>query len=52
MADIGHSPMSEHPALFNAYLKEILSDITGDREGDLPETLTPDEVGVRLEPSS
>lgn len=52
MAEIGHFPMSEHPELFNAYLKEILSDITGDQEGDLPETLTPDDVNVQLNPTS
>lgn len=52
MAEIGHFPMSEHPELFNAYLKEILSDITGDQEGGLPETLTPDDVNVQLNPTS
>ncbi|GAA0247830.1 alpha/beta fold hydrolase [Haladaptatus pallidirubidus] len=50
MAQIGHFPMSEHPELFNAYLKEILGDITGDREGDLPSVLTPDDVGIELQP--
>lgn len=51
MAEIGHFPMSENPELFNAYLKEILVDITGRREDKLPETLTPDGVGVELTPS-
>lgn len=48
MADIGHFPMSEHPALFNAYLKEILADIEGTRDEPLPDTLTPDGVGVEV----
>ena len=52
MSDIGHFPMSEHPALFNGYLSEILADITDDREEELPETLTPEDVDVELSPSS
>ncbi len=48
VAEIGHFPMSENPVLFNAYLKEILADITGDGEGGLPDTLTPEGVGVDL----
>ncbi|MGM0592638.1 MAG: alpha/beta fold hydrolase [Halobacteriota archaeon] len=48
MAEIGHFPMSEHPELFNAYLKEILADITGELEGKLPNVLTPDDVGIEL----
>lgn len=52
MSDIGHFPMSEHPALFNGYLSEILADITGDQDGELPDTLTPEDVGVDLSPSS
>jgi pimeloyl-ACP methyl ester carboxylesterase len=47
-AQIGHFPMSEHPTLFNAYLKEILADVTGDREDDLPETLSPADVDVDM----
>ncbi|WP_458190213.1 alpha/beta fold hydrolase [Haladaptatus sp. NG-WS-4] len=50
MAEIGHFPMSEHPELFNAYLKEILGDVTGDREGKLPSVITPDDVGIELHP--
>jgi pimeloyl-ACP methyl ester carboxylesterase len=46
MAEIGHFPMSENPTLFNAYIAEILDDITGDRDADLPDTLEPDDVGV------
>lgn len=48
MAEIGHFPMSENPALFNEYLKEILATITGDRDS-LPDTLTPDAVDVDVE---
>jgi len=48
MAEIGHFPMSENPVLFNAYLREILADITGEREGRLPDVLTPDDVGIEL----
>lgn len=46
--EIGHFPMSENPELFNAYLKEILADITGERDGDLPDSFTPEQVGVDL----
>jgi pimeloyl-ACP methyl ester carboxylesterase len=46
--EIGHFPMSEHPQLFNAHLKEILSDITGDRDRELPDSFRPDDVGVEL----
>ena len=46
MAEIGHFPMSENPTLFNAYLREILADITGDRDESLPDTMTPEDVGV------
>jgi len=49
MGDIGHFPMSENPTLFNAYLKEILADITGDREESLSETMTPADVGVDVD---
>jgi pimeloyl-ACP methyl ester carboxylesterase len=49
MAEIGHFPMSEHPELFNAYLKEILADITGDREEGLPEVITPEDVGIEIQ---
>jgi pimeloyl-ACP methyl ester carboxylesterase len=49
MADIGHFPMSENPTLFNAYLTEILGDITGDREGKLPDRMTPEDVDVDVE---
>ena len=48
MADIGHFPMSENPVLFNAYLREILADATGDREAALPEVIRPEDVGVEL----
>ncbi|MGB9966418.1 alpha/beta fold hydrolase [Halobacterium hubeiense] len=48
MADIGHFPMSEHPELFNAYLKEILADIEGEREEPLPDVLTAEAVGVDI----
>lgn len=48
MADIGHFPMSEHPKLFNAYLKEILADIEGEREEPLPDVLDAEEVGVDI----
>jgi len=48
MADIGHFPMSENPELFNAYLKEVLDDITGTREGPLPDVLETEDVGVKL----
>lgn len=40
-AKIGHFPMSEHPELFNAYLREILDDITDDRDEGLPDVLSP-----------
>jgi len=49
MADIGHFPMSENPTLFNAYLKEILADVTGERDEALPDTITPEDVGVEVE---
>lgn len=48
MADIGHFPMSEHPKLFNAYLKEILADLEGEREEPLPDVLDAEEVGVDI----
>lgn len=48
IADIGHFPMSENPVLFNAYLKEILADITDETTGQLPEVLRPEDVGVEL----
>lgn len=48
MSEIGHFPMSENPELFNAYLKELLADITGERDKALPEELTPEAVGVEL----
>lgn len=50
-AKIGHFPMSEHPELFNAYLTEILTDVTGDREEELPDVLSPEDVGVELDPT-
>ncbi|WP_248910262.1 alpha/beta fold hydrolase [Halocatena marina] len=50
MAEIGHFPMSEHPKLFNAYLKEILADITADQDEVLPDRLTPEDVGIELSP--
>ena len=40
--------MSEHPELFNAYLKEILADIEGEREEPLPEVLSAEAVGVEI----
>lgn len=46
MVEIGHFPMSEHPDLFNAYLREILADIRGDRDDPLPGVIAPDDVGV------
>ena len=49
MSDIGHFPMSENPTLFNAYLKEILADVTGERDEALPDTITPEDVGVEVE---
>lgn len=49
MTEIGHFPMSENPTLFNAYLKEILGAVTGDRGEDLPERLTPEDVGLETE---
>ncbi|WP_435181493.1 alpha/beta fold hydrolase [Halorussus sp. AFM4] len=49
MAEIGHFPMSENPELFNAYLKEILADIQQERDEDLPDVLTPEDVGVDLQ---
>ncbi|WP_224449055.1 alpha/beta fold hydrolase [Haloprofundus salilacus] len=52
MARIGHFPMSENPELFNAYLREILDDITGKREGKLPDVIEPDDVGVELTPTA
>lgn len=52
MADIGHFPMSENPELFDAYLREILDDITGDRSESLPDVLTPEDVDVELTPKS
>lgn len=42
---IGHFPMSENPALFNAYLKEI-ADVRGEREEGLGDSLSPADVGV------
>lgn len=47
-AEIGHFPMSENPELFNAYLKEILADVRQERGEDLPDVLTPEDVGVDL----
>ncbi|MFC6904566.1 alpha/beta hydrolase [Halalkalicoccus tibetensis] len=52
MGKIGHFPMSEHPELFNAYLGELLADVTGEREGELPDVLSPADVGVELGPSA
>jgi len=49
MAEIGHFPMSEHPELFNAYLKEILGDITGERDEELPDVISPDDVGIEIQ---
>jgi pimeloyl-ACP methyl ester carboxylesterase len=49
MAQIGHFPMSEHPDLFNAYIKEILNDIAGEREGELPDVISPDDVGIEVQ---
>ncbi|MFW5977746.1 MAG: alpha/beta fold hydrolase, partial [Halohasta sp.] len=49
MAEIGHFPMSEHPELFNAYLKEILADISGERDEELPEVITPEDVGIEIQ---
>jgi len=49
MAEIGHFPMSEHPELFNAYIKEILGDISGDREGKLPNVITPEDVDIEIQ---
>jgi pimeloyl-ACP methyl ester carboxylesterase len=46
--EIGHFPMSEHPELFNAYLKEILAGIMGDRDEKLPDSFRPEDVGVEL----
>jgi pimeloyl-ACP methyl ester carboxylesterase len=48
MADIGHFPMSENPVLFNAYLAEILADISSGAAGNLPDTITPEDVNVEL----
>ena len=48
MAEIGHFPMSENPELFNAYLKEILADITGRGDQQLQDVLSPEDVGVEL----
>jgi pimeloyl-ACP methyl ester carboxylesterase len=48
MAEIGHFPMSENPELFNAYLKEILADITGGGDQQLQDVLSPEDVGVEL----
>ena len=45
---IGHFPMSENPKLFNAYLKEVLADIIGDRSEALPDSLSPETVGLEL----
>jgi pimeloyl-ACP methyl ester carboxylesterase len=50
-AKIGHFPMSEHPELFNAYLTEILADVTGERDEELPDVLEPEDVGVELAPT-
>jgi pimeloyl-ACP methyl ester carboxylesterase len=47
MGEIGHFPMSENPMLFNAYLKEILEAVTD--EDELPEKLTPEDVGLDTE---
>jgi hypothetical protein len=49
MAQIGHFPMSENPELFNAYIEEILDDVTGDRSEALPSVLEPADVGVDIE---
>jgi pimeloyl-ACP methyl ester carboxylesterase len=49
MAQIGHFPMSEHPELFNAYVKEILDDIAGERDEELPDVITPDDVGIEIQ---
>ncbi|MCH7659845.1 MAG: alpha/beta hydrolase [Euryarchaeota archaeon] len=50
-AKIGHFPMSEHPELFNAYLREILADVMGERDEELPDVLEPEEVGIELGPT-
>ena len=44
MAEIGHFPMSENPELFNAYFREILADIEGERGEKLPDVLDPADV--------
>jgi pimeloyl-ACP methyl ester carboxylesterase len=49
MAEIGHFPMSEHPELFNAYIKEILDDIAGDRDEELPDVISPEDVGIEIQ---
>ncbi|GAB3026944.1 alpha/beta fold hydrolase [Natronobiforma cellulositropha] len=50
MKGIGHFPMSENPELFNAYIKEVLAAVTGEREEDLPDELTPEDVGIEYHP--
>ncbi|WP_129113130.1 alpha/beta fold hydrolase [Halegenticoccus tardaugens] len=52
MAKIGHFPMSENPELFDAYLREILDDVVGDRDDALPDVITPADVGIELHPSA
>lgn len=44
---LGHFPMSENPEVFNKYLMRVLDDIRGE-DVDLPEKLTPEDVGVDL----
>ena len=48
MAGIGHFPMSENPERFDAYLKEILADITSGGDQQLQDALSPEDVGVEL----
>ncbi len=48
MANIGHFPMSENPALFNEYIKVVLDDIKGE-DVEVPERMTPEKVGVDIE---
>ncbi|WP_226005887.1 hypothetical protein [Natrinema salinisoli] len=47
-AEIRHFPMSEHPELCNASIREILATVAGDREEALPNALEPDDVGIEL----
>ena len=46
MQAVGHFPMAEGPDLFREYLKPVLEDIRGVREGPVPEVFRPADFGM------